>query len=150
MGDCSDAPVSKLSSYAIYQAKYLVAQLTRPDQYPIDYPVPAMTVFSLPKLGQVGVSTQTAKAQPNAYTIQTIDAATWQTYARLNQRPTQLKLVRRNSDQRIVGMTVLGDQADNLVNDFALLLNGKIDGPELQKMIFAYPAMADDLFCMWY
>ncbi|WP_054712637.1 hypothetical protein [Secundilactobacillus paracollinoides] len=49
--------MSKLSSYAIYQAKYLVAQLTRPDQYPIDYPVPAMTVFSLPKLGQVGVST---------------------------------------------------------------------------------------------
>lgn len=150
VGDCSDAPVPKLSSYAIYQAKYLVTQLTRPDQYPIDYPVPAMTVFSLPKLGQVGVSTQAAEGQPNAYTIQAIDAATWQTYARLNQRPTQLKLVKRNSDQRIVGMTVLGDQADNLVNDFALLLNGKIDGPELQKMIFAYPAMADDLFGMWY
>lgn len=149
VGDCNDASVPKLSAYAIYQGKYLVRQLTGVDHYPIDYPVPAMTVFSIPKLGQVGVATQTAEQNANTYTIQSIDAANWQTYARFNQRPTLLKLVRRRSDGHIVGMTVLGDQADILVNDFALLLNGQIDETALQRMIFAYPSMADDLYGLW-
>lgn len=149
IGDSNDAPVPKLSSYAIFQAKYVAATLTQTAPFPIKYPIPAMTVFSIPKLGQTGVLVNEAKLKPTEYRLEQLDAANWQSFARDNEKPVLLKLVIRRSDETVVGATVLSDQADTLTNYFALLINAKVTRAQLQQMIFAYPSLADDLYGIW-
>lgn len=149
IGDCNDAPVPKLSSYGTYQAKYLAQQLQQPTGDEIRYPVAASTVFSIPKLGQVGMPTQRAVQLPAEYEIKRIDASHWQNYAKNRDETAMIKLVIRKSDRRVVGATVLSHQADILTNDIALLLRNHVTLQEMQQTILAYPSLADDLYGIW-
>jgi len=108
-----------------------------------------MTVFSIPKLGQTGITTQQAADQPNEFTVRRIDASNWQNYAKNRDASAEIKLVSRRSDGRIVGATVISDQADVLINDLTLLLNNDVTNEQLQHTILAYPSLADDLYGLW-
>ncbi|WP_268912917.1 dihydrolipoyl dehydrogenase family protein [Lentilactobacillus sp. SPB1-3] len=149
LGDCCDAPVPKLSNYATFQAKYLGNMICSSDTYPIKYPVPAMTVFSLPKLGLVGISGSIARNQPEKYEVKLIDMHQWQSYRRKRQPIADLELIIRRSDDHVVGAEVLSDDADLLVNYMAILINLNVTSSKLNEMMFAYPSMADDIFGFW-
>lgn len=148
LGDCCDASVPKLSNYAIYQGKYLGNSLEKPVQFPIKYPAPALTVFSIPKLGQVGISTQQAVSRPELE-IKTIDIKDWQTYARNGDDSAELKVVFNKGSQQIVGAEVLSQDADQLVDYLSLLIQQHVTANDLQQQLFAYPSQASDLYGIW-
>lgn len=148
LGDCCNAPVPKLSNYAIYQGKYLGNNLQKSIQFPINYPVPALTVFSIPKLGQVGISTQQA-VNKSELEIKTINLNNWQTYARNGDDLAELKIVVNKGSQQIVGAEVLSQDADQLTDYLALLIQQRISEKELQQQLFAYPSQASDLYGIW-
>jgi len=148
LGDCCDVAVPKLSNYAIYQGKYLGTSLGSAARFSIKYPVPALTVFSLPKLGQVGVSVQKATLRENLE-VKNIDLSKWQTYARNGDNLAQLKLVVNKGSQQIVGAEILSQDADYLVNYLALMMQQHISADELSRQLFAYPTQASDLYGIW-
>lgn len=148
LGDCCDAAVPKLSNYAIYQGKYLGASLGNAARFSIKYPISALTVFSLPKLGQVGISVQNAAHQKDLE-VKKIDLNKWQTYARNGDNLAQLKLVVNKGSQQIVGAEVLSQDADYLVNYLALLMQQHINADDLGRQLFAYPTQASDLYGIW-
>jgi len=148
MGDCCDAPVPKLSNYAIYQGKYLGKSLRSAARFSIKYPVPALTVFSLPKLGQVGVSVQKASQQKNLE-VKNLDLSKWQTYARNGDNLAQMKIVVNKGSQQVVGAEVLSQDADYLVNYLSLLMQQHISTNDLSEQLFAYPTQASDLYGIW-
>ncbi|QEY06630.1 dihydrolipoyl dehydrogenase family protein [Streptococcus ratti] len=150
LGDCCDAPVPKLTSYGDYQAKYLANLLLGHRSDRISYPkAPAVTVFSIPKLGQVGMSINQAKTEPHNYTIKAVDMSHWQNYRRVRDDLAQLKLVIDNQSQKVVGAEILSDSADILVNYLALLINLGASMQDVQDIIFAYPSIATDLYGIW-
>lgn len=148
LGDCCDAPVPKLSNYAIYQGKYLGNNLQKPVQFPIKYPTPALTVFSIPKLGQVGISTQKAADKPELE-VKTMDIKNWQTYARNGDDLAKLKIIFNKGNQQIVGAEVLSQDADQLVDYLSLLIQQHVSADDLQQQLFAYPSQASDLYGIW-
>ncbi|AQP41306.1 glutathione reductase [Streptococcus gallolyticus] len=150
LGDCCDTPVPKLTSYGDYQAKYLANLLFGHRNDKISYPkAPAVTVFSIPKLGQVGIPVSQAKTSPNHYNIKDIDMSHWQNYRRVRDDLAQLKLVIDTSNQQVVGAEILSDTADILINYLALLINLGASMQDVQNIIFAYPSIATDLYGIW-
>jgi len=148
LGDCCDAPVPKLSNYAIYQGKHLGKSLGSPAIFSIKYPVPALTVFSLPKLGQVGISVQKASHQNNLE-VKNLNISKWQTYARNGDNLAQMKLIINKGSQQIVGAEILSQDADYLVNYLALMMQQHISADDLTQQLFAYPTQASDLYGIW-
>jgi len=148
LGDCCDAAVPKLSNYAIYQGKYLGTSIGNTARFSIKYPIPALTVFSLPKLGQVGISVQRANQQKNLV-VKNIDLCKWQTYARNGDDLAQMKLVINKGSQQIVGAEILSQDADYLVNYLSLLMQQHISAVDLSRQLFAYPTQASDLYGIW-
>ncbi|GAB5058095.1 hypothetical protein COSHB9_24850 [Companilactobacillus alimentarius] len=117
-------------------------------QFPIKYPTPALTVFSIPKLGQVGISTQQATNKPELE-VKTMDIKNWQTYARNGDDLAQLKIIFNKGSQQIVGAEVLSQDADQLVDYLSLLIQQHVSANDLQQQLFAYPSQASDLYGIW-
>lgn len=150
MGDCCDAPVPKLNSYADFQAKYLSQLLNDESKEAIQYPIaPAATVYSIPKIGQVGVSVNQARQHPQDYDVTQLNMSNWQNYKRVHDDLAVIKLVVSKSDQHVAGAEIVSDTADILVNYLAILLNRRVSFQELQDIIFAYPSLATDLYGLW-
>lgn len=150
LGDCCDAPVPKLSSYADYQAKYLAKALLSDRPQVISYPkFPASTVFSIPKIGMVGLSAKEAEQEPNRYLIKDLDMSTWQNYKRVEDQSARMKLIVNRADNRVLGAEILSHSADILINYLAILLNANLSMQDVQDIIFAYPSLATDLYGLW-
>lgn len=150
IGDCCDAPVPKLTSYGDYQAKYLANFLLGHQTGKISYPkAPAATVFSIPKLGQVGMSVDQAQKDFNRYKVETIDISHWLNYRLVRDDLAQIKLVIEHSTQKVIGAEILSDSADILTNYLALLINLEASLQDVQNVIFAYPSIATDLYGIW-
>ncbi|MYV16436.1 hypothetical protein GB993_02790 [Lactobacillus rossiae] len=132
----------------LFQGKYLGQNLDQSVVFPIKYPVPALSVFSIPKLGQVGISTQQAAGNSNLQ-VKTVDLSGWQAYARNGDQLATLKLVVNRSSEQIVGAEVLSQNADELVDFLALLITQKISAQDLNRQLFAYPSLASDLYGIW-
>lgn len=150
-GDCIQMRVPKLATYAVYQANYLGQRLTAPDEIAdeIHYPLPSMSTFSRPRLAQAGVLINDARLHPDLYTIEAIPMEDWLDQQQNIAPIAKLKLVIRKSDNRVVGVTALGDRADMLINYITLLLHGDVTKEQIKKIIFAYPSMAADLSRFW-
>lgn len=144
-GDCTSTVVPKLATYAVYQADYLVEHLSGDGLQPIDYPLPAMSTFSQPKLAQAGMSIAEAQTKQALYRIERIDMTSWLAYKRTNDETAILKVIYANSDDRIVGVTSISNQADMLINYFTMALHAGWKKSDLKKIIFAYPSLANDV-----
>lgn len=148
-GDCSNANVPKLATYAAYQAEYLVSYLLKKELAPIHYPLAAMSIFSEPRIAQVGVTTAQAKTEPAEYFVEELDIHEWLDAKRKAETMTWLKVVIRRSDNRVVGATVLSQEADLLVNYLTMVLHAGWTNSDLKKQLYAYPSLANELTRFW-
>ncbi|WP_125982576.1 dihydrolipoyl dehydrogenase family protein [Loigolactobacillus iwatensis] len=144
-GDIIARQEPKETPVASFEGSYLVDYLTGKTQASIDYPAIPTTVYSSPKLAQVGVTTAKAQADSEHYAIKTIDTTNWLTYRRLNEPVAVVKIVTDKKTGLLVGATCLNSLADELINYFTLLINQKVSADTVAKSIYSYPTPASDL-----
>lgn len=148
-GDCSNANVPKLATYAVLQAEYIVDFLMKKKAVPIHYPIQAMSTFSNPRLAQVGISIEIALADCQQYKIETIDMSGWLNAKRRGDNEALLKIVLQKSTNHLVGATAICQEADVLINYIAMGLHANFSKAELKKQIYAYPSIVNDLERFW-
>ena len=148
-GDCCNAAVPKLATYAVYQAEYLVSYLLRQNLAPIHYPISAMSIFSEPRIAQTGVTTAQAIADPTSFEIELIDISKWMDSKKKAEKIALLKAVIRKSDERLVGATVISQEADILINYITMGLHANWTKEDLKKQIYAYPSIVNDMERFW-
>lgn len=148
-GDCSNANVPKLATYASHQAEYLVSYLLEKDLAPIHYPLPSMSIFSEPRIAQTGITTAQAIAEPEEFTVEELDIHKWMDAKRKSETTALLKLIVRRSDNRIVGATAISQEADLLINYITMALHAGWTKEVLDKQIYAYPSLVNELTRFW-
>lgn len=148
-GDCSNAAVPKLATFASYQGEYLVSHMTNKNLAPIRYPLAAVSIFSEPRIAQVGVTTKEALSAPEEFRIEEIDSSDWLESKRKSESISLLKLIIRRSDEHIVGATALNQEADVLINEITMVLHAGWTKSELKNQILAYPSLAGELTRFW-
>lgn len=148
-GDCSNAKVPKLATFAAYQADYLVSYLLKKELASIHYPMASMSIFSEPRIAQVGVSTEQALAKPEEYAVEEMDISKWMDAKRKSENTALLKIVTRRSDDRVAGAAVMSQEADIFINYITMALHAEWTKDDLKKQIYAYPSLVNDMTRFW-
>jgi len=95
-------------------------------------------LFALPRLAQIGVTTEDVAVDPESYHVQTIPYGKLFAFAYQNETDAELTAVFNNANQ-LVGASVYGMDAPDIVNVLALIIDQRLTALDLSKMIFAFP-----------
>ncbi|MFD1901950.1 hypothetical protein GQR36_21555 [Enterococcus termitis] len=101
-------------------------------------------MFSSPKLAQVGLTDQRT-IDTNKFDVQVLDLSQWFTYKRVNEPLVKAKMVIEKATGLLAGASVLGNEADQLVNLFTVMINQKIPAEKINQLIMLYPTVGSDL-----
>jgi glutathione reductase (NADPH) len=110
-------------------------------------PVPSV-VFTVPVLAAVGMSEQAAQKQNSQFRVHRENSSNWCSSPRVGEDCSGFKVLIDESTGRLLGAHVLGPEADELINVFALAIQSQATAEMLQQTIFAYPTHGSDVTYM--
>lgn len=111
----------------------------------VDYGRMASVVFTQPKLAIIGFTQEKAVLHGYEVSVNRIPTKDWYTYRRTNEACAMVKTVVDKNTGKLLGVHILGSNADELINYFALIMKFDLPFEEIGDMIFAYPTSASDL-----
>lgn len=144
IGDCIQKDKPKLTPVSSFEGRYLAKLFNEDLQTGIKYPVLPTIIFSSPKLAQVGLTNQDT-LENERYEVQDLDLSQWFTYKHVNESLVKAKIIIEKATGLLVGATVLGNEADQLINLFTLMINQKLLSEQVNEMIMLYPTVSSDL-----
>lgn len=130
------------------EAIVLVSNLLKGNHAKIDYGHIPSNVFSLPPLASVGLTEDAAKGQKLNYTVNFEETTDWYSSKRLNEPVSAFKVLVDKETDLILGAHLLGSNAEETINIFALAMNAGLKASQLKKTIFSYPTNASDVVYM--
>ena len=138
-GDAIDKKVPKLTPTAEFESNYIALDIVLPKflRKPIQYPVIPNLVFTLPRIGQVGVSVDAAKNDPQ-YRVESVEIGKTMSWMNKNDPEERLKFI-FNKKNELVGAAIYSDQAGEFLDILTIVINQKLTAKDLSKMIFSFP-----------
>lgn len=100
-------------------------------------------VFSSPPLASVGMGA--AEAEAAGAEVVAHDTSKWFTSTRLGIPRSAAKVVLERGSGRVLGAHLLGDDADEVVNVFAVAIAAGMTAAEVKGLPLAYPTSSSDL-----
>lgn len=137
-GDVVDKKVPKLTPTAEFESNYIALDILLPGflKRKISYPVIPNLVFTLPRIGQVGVDTN--KAKDLGYRVEEVEIGKTMSWANKNDVNEHLTFV-FNKKNELVGAAILSDMAGEYLDLLTLIINQKLTARDLSKMVFSFP-----------
>lgn len=144
-GDVSASPGLPVTPVAGKESSLAAENILHGNQSKIDYGVMPSIVFTQPKLAIIGLTEEKAKEKGLNVEVKRFETKDWYSYKRTNEAYAMTKIVLDKNNGKIVGVHILGGNADELINYFAMIMKFDLPYDEVGKMIFAYPSSASDL-----
>nr|WP_240735102.1 NAD(P)/FAD-dependent oxidoreductase [Hymenobacter sp. UV11] len=141
----SGLPLTPVAAKAAFVA---ASNLLKGNHTPVAYGVVPTTVFSHPPLAAVGLSEAEATRQGLKFTAKSELTTDWFTARRLREPVSAYKVLVEEGSGQVLGAHLLGPNADEVINLFAVAMHAKLPARELQKLVFAYPTSASDIVYM--
>jgi dihydrolipoamide dehydrogenase len=132
----------QLAHVAAYQAGVAVANALGGDER-VDYDVVPNAVFTLPELAQVGLTEEVCRSQNLAVDIGRFSYRANGKALADGHTEGFVKLLADKSDGRLLGATVVGEQASNLVAEMALAMGYGLTAADIGRLIHAHPTLAE-------
>lgn len=137
-GDVVDKKIPKLTPTASFESEYIAEQILGRSSAPICYPAIPNLVFTLPRIGQVGVTIDDAEKAPDKYKIHSIPYGVQNEWVNNRELDIDMTFI-VDSEEHLAGATIYGSEAGTWLDFLTLIINKKITGAELGSMIFAFP-----------
>jgi len=146
-GDAAQAgpPLTPVSSH---DAKAVVANLLEGNRYKPNYLGVPSVAFTIPPIAAVGLSEAQARQRGLKFRMQSEKASDWYTARRVAEPTYGFKVLVEEPSERILGAHLVGPQADEVINVFALAIRNGLTAQDLKTTIFAYPSGASDIAYM--
>ena len=146
LGDCLDKRQPKLTPVSTFEGSYVAAFIGGQQRQEIRYPLVPTIVFASPQIAQIGkVSLTEEEEQEGRFSSKQLDLSGWFTYRHRNEPLVNAKLVIDQRTGLLVGASVLGSEADQLVNLLTLCIYQRISAEIVAQQISLYPTVASDL-----
>lgn len=137
-GDVIDKKIPKLTPTAEFESNYIAFDILNPFNSKIKYPVIPNLVFTLPRIGQVGVSIKEALQNADKYRVEKVELGKTMSWANKNQEYEHLTFI-FDKKKHLVGAAIYSDDAGVYLDLLTIIINQKLGIKELSKMIFAFP-----------
>lgn len=132
-------PVSTLEGYIAAD------NIIEPGSKKIEYPPIPTVVFTLPTMAAVGLTESVAKAEGYNYKVNYQDASGWFNARRQQVPAYAFKVIIDKDTETILGAHLIGPNAEEVINLFAMYIKTGMKINEIKKMIFTYPTLASDI-----
>ncbi|MBN2647813.1 MAG: glutathione-disulfide reductase [Thiotrichales bacterium] len=149
IGDVTGQP--QLTPVAIRAGRYLAERLyNHKPNLVLDLHAVPTVIFSHPPVGTVGLAEHEARAQFGSDQVKVYTSVfTPMRYAFTeHQIKTALKLVVCGEEERVVGIHIVGDGADEMLQGFAVALQMGATKADLDATIAIHPSSAEELVTM--
>lgn len=97
-GDVVDKTIPKLTQTAEFESNYIGQDILNPNGPAINYPIIPNMVFTLPRIGQVGVTLDEAQANPDQYKVIEIPWGPQQDWVNNHELEAELTLILDNDN----------------------------------------------------
>ena len=134
-----------LTPKADHDADVLVSNLLEGNHRAVNYDGIASAVFTIPPLASAGLSESAARAAGLTFRVSWQDSSAWFNTRRLGETTSGFKVLIEEGTGRILGAHLLGPNAADVVNVFAVAIRLRIPAPDLKQVIFAYPTHGSDV-----
>ncbi|MEO6865916.1 MAG: FAD-dependent oxidoreductase, partial [Gemmatimonadaceae bacterium] len=149
-GDCTLPPGSMpLTPVAGHEGIVVASNLLHGNSKKPDYRGIPSVVFTVPPLAAVGLTEAEARGQGLSVRVKCENAATWFSNRRVSESAAMFKTVVENGTDRVLGAHLLGPDAPDVINVFALAVRHGITATDLKHMIYAYPTSTSDVSYMF-
>ena len=105
-------------------------------------------VFTTPRLASVGMTEDQAKKSGMPLDIHFQDSSVWESSQSLGLTHASYKLIIDKNSRQLLGAHLLGHNADEVINLFAMAIRLGLDVDQVQNMVWTYPTFSHDLTYM--
>lgn len=144
IGDACASPF-QLSTVADMQAEVAAQNIVHGNRVQPDYNGIPSVVFTLPPLAGVGLTEEQAVLAGEKFRINRGVMSNWPSSRRIGQQHAYYKVLVQEATGKILGAHLLGHNAGETINIFALALKLGLTISDLKKVLWGYPTYGSDL-----
>ena len=144
-GDAADSKGLPLTPVAVMEGHIVASNIIKGNTKKVSYPPMPSVVFTLPTLAAVGLTEAEAKSQKIEYQVNYNEVGNWFNAERLNVKEYAFKTIVDKEDHTILGAHLIGPNAEETINLFAIAIKTKMRINDLRTMIFSYPTLSSDI-----
>lgn len=137
-----------LTPVATHEGLVVASNLLHGNQKRPDYRGIPSVVFTIPPLAGVGLTEPEARRQRLDVRVKMEDTSRWYSNRRVNESCAMFKTIVENGSGRVLGAHLLGPDAEEVINLFALAIRQGLTATDLKHQIYAYPTAGSDLSYM--
>ncbi|HEY3099559.1 MAG TPA: NAD(P)/FAD-dependent oxidoreductase [Methylomirabilota bacterium] len=134
-----------LTPKADHDAGVLTTNLLEGNHRAVNYDGIASAVFSIPPLASAGLTENAARAAGLKFRTTRQDTAGWFNTRRVGETASGFKVLIEEGTGRILGAHLLGPDAAEVINLFAVAIRLRISADDLKQVLFAYPTYGSDI-----
>jgi glutathione reductase (NADPH) len=144
-GDAAASGGPPLTPVASYEGKVVADNLLEGNHRKTNYDGVASVVFTVPPLASVGLHEAAARERGLKFRVNYHDTSGWYSSRRVNEESSGFKVLVDESTGRVLGAHLLGPQAEEAINLFALAIRKGLTADDLKDTLPAYPTHGSDL-----
>lgn len=148
-GDAADSPGLPLTPVGVLEGYTAASNIIKAEQKIVEYPPMPTVVFTLPTMSSVGLTEAAAKAEGYNYRVKyNSEAKSWFNARRLQVPEYAFKTIIDKDTETILGAHLIGPNAEEIINLFAMFIKTEIPVTEIKKLVFSYPTLSSDISYM--
>jgi glutathione reductase (NADPH) len=144
-GDAAASGGLPLAPVASYEGLVVAANILKGNHQKPNYLGIPSVVFTIPPLAAVGLSERGAREQNLKFRVKTEMTSTWYSSRRVAETYSGYKVLVEESTDRVLGAHILGSEAGEVINLFALAIRSGMRATDLNHMLFAYPTSGSNM-----
>jgi glutathione reductase (NADPH) len=134
-----------LAPVASYEGQIVAANIVKGNHQRPNYLGIPSVVFTIPPLATVGLSERETLVQNLKVTVKTEMTSTWYSSRRTAETYSGYKVLVEKDTDRILGAHILGSEAGEVINLFALAIRSGMRATDLRHMLLAYPTSGSNI-----
>jgi len=144
-GDCTAKIM--LAHFAAYQGRLAAENIFQQDNpKKLDITAIANCIFTDPEIARVGLTEEETKKFNLPIKIYRFDFLASGMSRILDETEGFIKIISHKDSQEILGASIIGPEATELIGIFTLATKAKLKIPDLKKTIFAHPTLSEGIF----
>ena len=149
-GDAAGSRGPQLTPIATYEGQIVADNLLKGNHAKTVFKGVPSVVFTIPPLASVGLQEQAAREQGIDFKTNYVkDTSNWYSSRRIGEKYSGFKvLVEEGENGHILGAHILGQNAEEVINIFAIAIQLGISADKLKEAIFSYPTNTSNISYM--
>ncbi|USH00740.1 NAD(P)/FAD-dependent oxidoreductase [Thermococcus argininiproducens] len=145
-GDCAKGGLP-LTPVAAVEGSIAASNIIEGNHVKINYTAIPTVVFTIPPMASVGLKEEEARKKGLKFVIKKGDTSKWYNSIRINQKYSCYEIL-IGEGNRILGAHLLGQNAEEIMNIFALAIKLGLTAKDLKHAYYTYPSHSYDILYM--